>query len=66
MAAEYQTYKLGDWSLQNGQTIKNAHIAYKTFGDAGSPTIIYPTWYSGSKPNTNILLKPMSRTRWIN
>jgi hypothetical protein len=24
-----QTYKLGDWKLQSGQTLPNAHIAYK-------------------------------------
>jgi homoserine acetyltransferase len=42
-----QTYKLGDWKLQSGQSLPNAHIAYKTFGDPKSPAIIYPSWYSG-------------------
>lgn len=54
-----QTYTLGDWKLQSGQTIPNAHIAYKTFGDRKSPAIIYPSWYSGSTscpaPAWNIL-----------
>jgi homoserine acetyltransferase len=38
-----QTYKLGDWKLQSGQTLPNAHIAYKTFGDPKSPAIVYPS-----------------------
>jgi hypothetical protein len=42
-----QTYKLGDWKLQSGRSLPNAHIAYKTFGDPKSPAIIYPSWYSG-------------------
>ena len=48
MSAEYQTYSLGDFKLKSGGTIPNAHIAYKTFGDASKPAIIYPTWYSGA------------------
>ncbi|TVY26324.1 putative acyltransferase, partial [Lachnellula hyalina] len=46
--ASVETYKLGDWKLQSGQEIPDAHIAYKTFGDPASPAIIYPTWFSGS------------------
>jgi len=47
MSEEYSTYKVGDWSLKNGGTIPNAWLAYKTFGNASHPAIIYPTWYSG-------------------
>lgn len=47
MESEIQTYNLGDFSLQRGGVIKNAFIAYKTFGDPKNPLIIYPTWYSG-------------------
>lgn len=46
---EYQTYKLGDWQLQSGAILPDAHIAYKTFGEAQNPAIVYPTWYSGSE-----------------
>jgi homoserine acetyltransferase len=42
-----ETYKIGDWKLQSGQSIPDAEIAYKTFGDPTSPAIIYPTWFSG-------------------
>ncbi|CAF9926187.1 hypothetical protein IMSHALPRED_006893 [Imshaugia aleurites] len=45
---DYDTYTLGDWHLQCGTTLPDAHIAYKTFGDPKAPAIVYPTWYSGS------------------
>ncbi|PYI01799.1 homoserine acetyltransferase, partial [Aspergillus sclerotiicarbonarius CBS 121057] len=44
---DYETYHLGDWELQSGETLLDAHIAYKTFGDPQSPAIVYPTWFSG-------------------
>lgn len=44
---KFETYKLGDWHLQCTATIPDAYIAYKTFGNAKSPAIVYPTWYSG-------------------
>ncbi|RHZ47109.1 homoserine acetyltransferase family protein [Aspergillus thermomutatus] len=44
---DYETFKLGDWELQSGEKILDAHLAYKTFGDPGSPAIVYPTWFSG-------------------
>lgn len=44
---DYEIYKLGDWKLQSGEKIVDAHIAYKTFGDPKSPAIVYPTWFSG-------------------
>ena len=45
----YETFKLGDWELQSGEKIPDAHIAYKTFGDPNSPAIVYPSWFSGCK-----------------
>ncbi|KAI9726446.1 MAG: hypothetical protein M1828_001268 [Chrysothrix sp. TS-e1954] len=45
----YETYKLGDFPLQSGGILKDAYIAYKTFGDVTkNPAVIYPTWFSGS------------------
>lgn len=46
--AGVETYKLGDWKLQSGQSIPDAWIAYRVFGDPSSPAIIYPSWFSGS------------------
>lgn len=38
---DFETYSLGDWKLKNGGTIPDAHVAYKTFGDASSPAVMY-------------------------
>ena len=46
---EYETFQLGDWELQTGETLPNAYIAYKTYGHPSSPAIVYPTWYSGCR-----------------
>lgn len=43
-----QTYDLGDFKLQSGDSIPNAFIAYKTFGESTLPAILYPSWYSGA------------------
>ncbi|KAI1745895.1 Alpha/Beta hydrolase protein [Xylaria scruposa] len=45
--AEFDVFNLGDFTLQSRVTLRNAYIAYKTFGDASNPAIVYPTWYSG-------------------
>ena len=54
MAAEfvqdYETFDLGDFTLQHGVTLTDAKLAYKTFGELNadrSNAIVYPTWYSG-------------------
>ncbi|KAF7593838.1 hypothetical protein BBP40_010773 [Aspergillus hancockii] len=44
---DYEIFRLGDWKLQSGEELVDAHIAYKTFGDPKSPVIVYPTWFSG-------------------
>ena len=44
--AGVETYQLGEWKLQSGQSIPDVWIAYSVFGDPKSPAIIYPTWYS--------------------
>ncbi|KAK5090214.1 hypothetical protein LTR05_000384 [Lithohypha guttulata] len=45
---DYETYDLGDFGLQNGETLPGAFIAYKTFGEPSLPAVLYPSWYSGS------------------
>lgn len=47
---DYKIYDLGDVALQSGLTIRDAKLAYKTFGTlnaAKDNVIVYPTWYSG-------------------
>lgn len=43
MSKDYETYSLGDWELKGGGSIKDAHIAYKTFGDSSRHAIIVST-----------------------
>jgi homoserine O-acetyltransferase len=48
--ADYEIFELGDVVLQSQQTIRNAKMAYKTYGTlnaAKDNAIVYPTWYSG-------------------
>ena len=47
---DYETFELGDVTLQGGATLRGARLAYKTFGELNadkSNAIVYPTWYSG-------------------
>jgi homoserine O-acetyltransferase/O-succinyltransferase len=47
---DYKIYDLGDVRLQHGATLRDAKLAYKTFGELApdkSNAIVYPTWYSG-------------------
>ena len=41
-------FSLGDFELLSGETIPNAQIAYRTYGDPSKPAIVYPTYYSGT------------------
>lgn len=43
----FSTFDLGDFRLSSGVVLPGAYIAYKTYGDAANPAIIYPTWFSG-------------------
>jgi homoserine O-acetyltransferase/O-succinyltransferase len=47
---DYEVFELGDVTLQHGATLRDAKLAYKTYGELNadqSNTIVYPTWYSG-------------------
>jgi homoserine O-acetyltransferase len=47
---DYKMFELGDFVLQCGKTLRDAKLAYKTYGtlnDAKDNVIVYPTWYSG-------------------
>jgi homoserine O-acetyltransferase len=48
--ADYEIFELGDVRLQMGETLRDAKLAYRTYGslnEAKSNAIVYPTWYSG-------------------
>jgi len=47
---DHKVFELGNVVLQEGATLREAKLAYKTFGslnDDKSNAIVYPTWYSG-------------------
>jgi homoserine O-acetyltransferase/O-succinyltransferase len=48
--SDYQIFDLGDVVLQCKATLRDAKLAYKTFGTLNAKkdnVIVYPTWYSG-------------------
>jgi homoserine O-acetyltransferase len=47
---DYEIFDLGDVTLEGGATLRDATLAYKTYGELNadkSNAIVYPTWYSG-------------------
>jgi homoserine O-acetyltransferase len=47
---DFKIFELGNVVLQGGATLRNAHLAYQTYGTLNadkSNVIVYPTWYSG-------------------
>jgi homoserine O-acetyltransferase/O-succinyltransferase len=47
---DYEVFELGDVQLRLGATLRDAKLAYKTYGtldEDKSNAIVYPTWYSG-------------------
>jgi homoserine O-acetyltransferase len=47
---DHEVFNLGDVVLQEGATLRDAKLAYKTFGTLNEDknnAIVYPTWYSG-------------------
>ncbi len=48
--SDYEIFDLGDVTLQRGATLRDAKLAYKTYGQLNTDrdnVIVYPTWYSG-------------------
>ena len=48
---DHEIFALGDFVLQHGMTLRDAEIAYKTYGtlnSARSNAIVYPTWNRSS------------------
>src|SRR4030095_9127985 len=47
---DYEVFELGDVQLRLGATLREAKLAYKTYGtldEDKNNAIVYPTWYSG-------------------
>jgi homoserine O-acetyltransferase/O-succinyltransferase len=57
---DYEIFALGDVPLQSGLTLRNAQLAYKTYGrlDAsGRNVIVYPTSYGAQHTDTEWLVR---------
>lgn len=51
MSAGYDVFELGDLPLRNGGVLKDARLAYKTYGTlspSGDNVVVMPTFYTGS------------------
>ncbi len=60
-AQEPQIASLGDLRLQNGQTIRDCRIGYRTFGRLNaqrSNAVLFPTWFSGTTKDIAALVGP--------
>jgi homoserine O-acetyltransferase len=61
MPLDYEIFDLGDFTFQNGATLRGAKLAYKIFGTlnaAKDNAIVYPTWYSGQHYDNEWLVGP--------
>ncbi len=59
MTNDYEVFEAGDVVLQQGVTLRDARLAYKTYGTLKgdkSNAIVYPTWYSGQHPDNEWLI----------
>lgn len=63
--AQQRFADLGDFRLENGQTIQNCRIGYRTFGTlrtSGSPgrsnAVLVPTWFTGSSQAKAFVASP--------
>jgi len=51
MAAEHETFSLGDFTFADGNTLPDARIAYATYGElnqARDNAVVLPTWFVGT------------------
>jgi len=61
ISRDYEIFELGDVALQSGLTLRNAQLAYKTYGrldPARSNVIVYPTSYGAQHYDTEWLIRP--------
>jgi homoserine O-acetyltransferase len=61
LAQEIQFADLGDFRLENGASIHNCRVAYRTFGKlnaAKSNAVVFPTWFGGTTKDLVELVGP--------
>ncbi len=60
-AGEQEYFRLGDFRLESGETIKDCILGYRTFGTLNSSksnAILFPTWYTGTSGELEALIGP--------
>jgi len=68
---DHDLFDLGDVVLQHGATLRDAKLAYKTYGTLNadkSNAIVYPTWYSGRHTDNEWLIgtdKALDPDEWF-
>ena len=58
---DYDTFELGDVALQSGVTLRQARLAYKTYGTlnpARDNVVLVPTFYAGQHPDAEGMMGP--------
>src|SRR5262245_18224109 len=59
--SDYEIFELGNVVLQSGLTLRNAQLAYKTYGTLNSrkdnPSV-YPTLYGGQHAQNEPMIRP--------
>ncbi|MEK4292448.1 alpha/beta fold hydrolase [Paenibacillus sp. FSL R5-0914] len=58
---DYEIFELGDITLQSGEILPQAFLAYKTYGTlnaAKNNVIFYPTWFAGQHADNEWLIGP--------
>ena len=58
---DFDTFELGDVALQSGVTLRQARLAYKTYGTlnpARDNVVLVPTFYAGQHPEAEGLMGP--------
>jgi homoserine O-acetyltransferase/O-succinyltransferase len=59
MTTNYETFDLGDVVLQSGLTLRQAKLAYKTYGTlnaAGDNVVLMPTYYASHHTDTELMM----------
>jgi homoserine O-acetyltransferase len=58
---DYEIFELGDVTLQSGLTLRQAKLAYKTYGKLAASrenVIVMPTFYGGQHEDTEAMMLP--------
>jgi homoserine O-acetyltransferase/O-succinyltransferase len=59
--SDYQVFELGDIVLQSGLTLRQARLAYQTYGELNASrdnAVLMPTFFPGHHPDTELMMAP--------